>query len=255
MNQFYLTHLYPQHMSIYGDMGNIITLKRKLKTLGFEVIYQEVNPSDPLPAKTDFYFMGGGQDADQIMVYQDLLTKKDKLIEDIENFVPILAICGGYQLLGQSFVTGLGESIEGIGIFPVITKSLDTKVSNRCIGNIIVELSIEGLESQKIVGFENHGGQTYINDSNLAKPIGKVLLGYGNNSIEKLEGCIYKNAIGSYMHGSCLPKNANLANWLIAKAIKTKSILEKVEYNNNYTLIDDKIANITQKNLINRFLI
>ena len=119
MFDFYLTHLYPIHMSIYGDMGNVITLKRKLKTLGYNVIIQNVNPNDELPIKTDFYFMGGGQDNDQYLIYKDLLNKKSKLIEDIENGVPALTICGGYQLLGNKFITGTGQLVEGIGIFPV----------------------------------------------------------------------------------------------------------------------------------------
>jgi lipid II isoglutaminyl synthase (glutamine-hydrolysing) len=253
MTQFYLTHLYPKHMSIYGDMGNIITLKRKLKTLGYEVIIQNVNPHDPLPAKSDFYFIGGGQDSDQYTIFQDLLTKKEQLIEDVESGVPLLSICGGYQLLGRQFVTGTGQSIEGIDLFPVNTKSMDSSVKNRCIGNIVIELNIEELKGQKIVGFENHGGQTYILDMIKSKPLGKTLIGYGNNYYDKLEGCVYKNAIGTYMHGSCLPKNPNLANWLIKQAIITKSQKEGTSLTYNMNLIDDTISIKTQANLITRW--
>jgi lipid II isoglutaminyl synthase (glutamine-hydrolysing) len=253
MNKFYITHLYPNQMSIYGDMGNILTLTRKLKKLGFEVVYQTVNLDEELPIKTDFYFMGGGQDNDQYRIFQDLLTKKTKLIEDVNNGVGLMSICGGYQLLGQSFVTGEGKSIEGIGLFPVSTKSLDASVKSRCIGNIVVELSIPELKGQSIVGFENHGGQTFINDLRKASYIGKTIVGYGNNFEEGFEGCIYLNAIGTYLHGSCLPKNPNLANWLIQKSIETKSKLEGVQYQLNFTVIDDTIALQTQTNLIKRW--
>jgi lipid II isoglutaminyl synthase (glutamine-hydrolysing) len=253
MPKFFLTHLYPIHMSIYGDMGNIITLRRKLKVMGFEVIIQNVNPGDSLPEQSDFYFIGGGQDNDQYLIFQDLLTKKTKLLADIEAGVPLFSICGGYQLLGNKFVTGEGKSIEGINLFPVDTKSLDASVSSRCIGNLVVELDIDELKGQKMVGFENHGGQTYIIDSTKAKPLGKVIVGYGNNSIEKLEGCIYKNAIGSYCHGSCLPKNPNLANWFIKQAITTKNALEGTSLSTNTSKIDDTIALKTQNNLITRW--
>jgi lipid II isoglutaminyl synthase (glutamine-hydrolysing) len=253
MNQFYLTHLYPNQMSIYGDMGNVLTMTRKLKKLGFEVVYQTVNIHEDLPAKTDFYFMGGGQDNDQYRIFQDLLTKKTKLIDDVNKGVGLMSICGGYQLLGESFVTGEGKSIEGIGLFPVTTKSLDASVSSRCIGNIVVELTIPDLKGQFIVGFENHGGQTYIKDLNKAKYLGKTIVGYGNNFDEGFEGCVYNNAIGTYLHGSCLPKNPNLANWLIKKSVETKSKIEGVEYTLNFSSVDDTIANHTQKNLIKRW--
>jgi lipid II isoglutaminyl synthase (glutamine-hydrolysing) len=253
MPKFFLTHLYPIHMSIYGDMGNIITLRRKLKVMGFEVVIQNVNPGDNLPAQSDFYFIGGGQDNDQYIIFQDLLNKKTQLLTDVEAGVPLFSICGGYQLLGNKFVTGDGKSIEGINLFPVDTKSMDASVKSRCIGNLVVELDIEELRGQKMVGFENHGGQTYIIDSSKAKPLGKVIVGYGNNSFEKLEGCIYKNAIGSYCHGSCLPKNPNLANWFIKQAIITKNMREGTQLSTNTSRIDDTIALKTQSNLIARW--
>ncbi|MGL4758227.1 MAG: type 1 glutamine amidotransferase [Patescibacteria group bacterium] len=254
MNDFYLTHLYPLHMSIYGDMGNVLTIKRKLKILGFNVIVQKVNPGEPLPSKTDFYFMGGGQDNDQFNIFQDLLSKKQKLIDDIENYIPILTICGGYQLLGKTFITGTGQTVEGIGLFPVETKALDASVKSRCIGNIIVELGITELEGKYIVGFENHGGQTYILNKDLAKPIGKTIVGYGNNFYEKEEGCIYKNAIGTYFHGSMLPKNPDFANWIIAKAIEVKSRIENRKLVAPISLIDDTISQKTHDNLIKRWM-
>jgi lipid II isoglutaminyl synthase (glutamine-hydrolysing) len=253
MVDFYITHLYPIHMSIYGDMGNIITLRRKLKTMGYNVIIQNVNPTEPLPSKTDFYFMGGGQDSDQFLIFQDLLTKKSKLTNDIDLGVPILSICGGYQLLGNKFLTGTAQMVEGIGVFPVETKAMDASVKSRCIGNIVVELEIDGLKGEKLVGFENHGGQTYITDTTKAKPLGKTVVGYGNNFHEKLEGCIVKNAIGTYCHGSVLPKNPVFTNWLITQALITKSKLESIELQMSFSLVDDRISQKTHDNLITRW--
>jgi lipid II isoglutaminyl synthase (glutamine-hydrolysing) len=263
MNPFYLTHLYPDKMSIYGDMGNIIALRYKLKKLGFDVMYQQVNSGDPMPSQSDFYFMGGGQDSDQFEIFQDLLAKKDKLIEEVELGVPLLSICGGYQLLGEQFTTGSGKLIEGIGIFPVVTKSLDASVKSRCIGNLVVSSSLsddDGQEIGQLVGFENHGGQTRATENYAranAKPLGTVMVGYGNNFEDKLEGCVYKNAIGTYLHGSCLPKNPNLANYMLTKALETKSFREEKEYKFSFPrsgYLDESIAHRTQASLITRWL-
>jgi lipid II isoglutaminyl synthase (glutamine-hydrolysing) len=264
MNPFYLTHLYPDKMSIYGDMGNIIALKYKLKNIGFDVVYQPVLYSEPLPKQSDFYFIGGGQDSDQFLIFNDLTNKANKLKEDINIGVPLLSICGGYQLLGEKFTTGDGKLIEGIGLFPVITKSPDTSVKSRCIGNLVINTNsglCDGVGD--IVGFENHGGQTYINQIALQNHnvsyLGKVLVGHGNNHEEGFEGCVYKNAIGTYLHGSCLPKNPNLCNWLIKKSIEVKSLREdKPILLENFIpkiiQLNDVIANSTQKQLIDRWV-
>jgi lipid II isoglutaminyl synthase (glutamine-hydrolysing) len=254
MNTFYLTHLYPDKMSIYGDMGNILTIKHKLKQLGYEVIYQAVNQGDQIPKQTDFYFMGGGQDSDQFLIFNDLLGKKQKLMDEVELGVPLFAICGGYQLLGQEFTTGNGKLIEGIGLFPIITKSLDAAITNRCIGNLVIECTLDELNGVKLVGFENHGGQTTITDNLKAKPLGKTIVGYGNNFEDKLEGCVYKNAVGSYLHGSCLPKNPIFANYLIQKALEIKSFREEKKYIFDKNLLEDTIAQKTSDSLIQRFL-
>jgi lipid II isoglutaminyl synthase (glutamine-hydrolysing) len=263
--KFFLTHLYPKEMNIYGDMGNIIALKYRLAKMGYEVIYQTLNQNSVLPAQTDFYFMGGGQDKEQEIIYQDLLTHKAEIEKDIQRGVGLLAICGGYQLLGKSFVTGNGNLVEGLNIFPVETKSPDSSVKSRCIGNLIVEPNIPEIKNTKIVGFENHGGQTYFIDihkmneaQKSAFPLGKVLLGFGNNSVEKLEGCVLYSAIGTYLHGSCLPKNPQLADWLIQKSIEAKAELESsTESKLNSrpeSPINDEISMATQASLITRLL-
>jgi lipid II isoglutaminyl synthase (glutamine-hydrolysing) len=247
--KYYLTHLYPKEMSIYGDYGNIRALEYRLNQINVEVIYQLVNIGDPLPKNTNLYFFGGGQDAEQMLIYPDLLTKKSKLSQDLENGVGMLAICGGYQALGKNFITGDDQLIPGLGILPVITKAPDSSVKSRCIGNLIIEAGLNGHKTQ-LIGFENHGGQTFFveNDKKAVRPIGKVLLGYGNNSKQGMEGCIYKNIVGTYMHGPVLPKNPELADYLILKTLKLPNLKLLLAD------IDDTIALQAKNSLIQRFL-
>ncbi len=256
MKKFLLTHLYPREMCIYGDMGNIRTIEYKLSELGFEVVYQPVNPGDQLPEQSDFYFIGGGQDQEQYEIFKDLLNKRQKLIEEIELGVGLLSICGGYQLLGKSFLTGDGRQIDGIGLFQVETKAPDESVKSRCIGNLVVDCWLEGLENVKLVGFENHGGQTYfINGQTSCKPLGKVLAGFGNNNFDGEEGCVYKNAVGTYLHGSCLPKNPGFTNYLITESLKAKSGRESQNYldNSDFEIFDDTISKEVNQSLVKRF--
>jgi lipid II isoglutaminyl synthase (glutamine-hydrolysing) len=166
----------------------------------------------------------------------------------------LLAICGGYQLLGEEFVDGNGNTMKGLGVFPVNTKSLDAKMSSRCIGNIVVESQ---LTKSKLVGFENHGGQTYFTTDD-AQPLGTVLVGYGNNFRGKTEGCVYKNAVGSYLHGSCLPKNPELCKWFVDQACEVKKQNNQIGYGLYYMIkkakIDNSIGLLTKQKLIDRFL-
>jgi lipid II isoglutaminyl synthase (glutamine-hydrolysing) len=246
---FYITHLYPKEMSIYGDMGNILALSFRLKLMGLTPVYQTVGIGQELPNKTDFYFIGGGQDKEQLVIFKDLLSKKDKLITDIEKGMSLLAICGGYQLLGRKFLTGDGHQIEGIGLFPIETKAPDNSVKSRCIGDLVVECQIPELGGIKLVGFENHGGQTYFTQSNQAYPLGQVVVGFGNNATEKHEGCIYKHAVGTYLHGSCLPKNPELTDWLIASALH-----EKTDVNIHQKLIKaNQIAHQARQVILDRY--
>jgi CobQ-like glutamine amidotransferase family enzyme len=283
-------------MNIYGDMGNIIAIQYRLQKMGYEVVYQVLNQKSDLPKQTDFYFIGGGQDKEQEVIYTDLLNHKGTLQKDVDRGVGLLAICGGYQLLGKSFITGKGITVEGLNIFPIETKSPDASVKSRCIGNLIVQSLVPEIATStniNFVGFENHGGQTYFTSKSVqselqktAYPLGKVLQGFGNNSVEKLEGCVLNAAIGTYLHGSCLPKNPQLADWLIQKSLEAKFRLEKIQNSkfrvknggveegtasdNNISKaesvsknieqpkpqenIDDTISLAVQKSLINRFL-
>jgi len=220
-----ITHLYPKYMNIYSDIGNIIVLKKRCEWRNIEVNYKEVNLRERLPKGTDIYFMGGGQDDDQIKVFKDLQKKKNKLIKQIEKGVTFLGICGGFQLLGKSFITGDKKVIKGIGVLDIETKSVSNNVKSRCIGNIIAKLNNKVIDIYKmplntIVGFENHSGQTFLGSE--VEPLGFVIKGNGNNIKDKNEGCIYKNVIGTYLHGSFLPKNPHIADWIIEKAIKRK---------------------------------
>jgi lipid II isoglutaminyl synthase (glutamine-hydrolysing) len=199
-------------MNIYGDTGNIIALKKRCELRGINVQVKNINPGDKLKkGECDLYFFGGGQDSSQISAARDLKTKESVLKAEIERGVPILAICGGYQLLGDYYQPSGGEKLKGVGIFPVYTEASN----DRMIGNILIESKFG-----KLVGFENHSGKTYLKKG--GNELGKVIKGFGNNGGDGFEGCLYKNSIGCYMHGSLLPKNPALADWLISKALEVK---------------------------------
>ncbi len=225
-------YLYPELMNIYGDTGNIICLSKRCEWRGIEVEVKNISIGDDLKKEEcDLFFFGGGQDQAQNDVAKDLKTKVNVLRNEIERGIPLLSICGGYQLLGEYYQPFEGARLQGTGIFPAYTKASN----DRMIGNIIIKLSDFSFQtsanSQKadsgrltadsfLVGFENHSGKTYLKKD--AQPLGKVIKGFGNNGTDKTEGCIYKNAIGCYMHGSLLPKNPVLADWLIQKALEVK---------------------------------
>lgn len=219
-------YLYGDLMNIYGDTGNIITLKKRAEWRGIEVEIKNISIGNRIPTRQvgtriDLYFFGGGQDQQQELVARDLGNPstslrtgsgKGKVIkQEIERGVPLLSVCGGYQLLGDYYKPHKGPKLPGISLFPAFTvASFD-----RMIGNIVIQSQFG-----KLVGFENHSGKTYLKKG--ALPFGLVTRGFGNNGADKTEGCIYKNAIGCYMHGSLLPKNPKLADWLLKKALETK---------------------------------
>ncbi|MCG9968653.1 glutamine amidotransferase [Pelotomaculum terephthalicicum JT] len=208
-------HLYPDLLNLYGDRGNIIAVKRRCQWRGIPVSVLEVSLNDDVDfMEQDFVFIGGGSDREQNLIAADLLKRKKELIKAIENGLVILAICGGYQLLGKYYLAGDGEKIPGLGIMDFYTRSGD----KRLVGNVAVEIDIEGFKL-KAAGFENHSGQTYLGN---CKPLGKVLAGNGNNGKDGLEGARYKNVFCSYLHGPLLPKNARLTDYLINLAIKRR---------------------------------
>ena len=207
-------YLYGDLMNIYGDIGNIIALKKRAEWRGIEVVVKNFTIGKKLSGgDADLFFFGGGQDQQQSLVASDLESSgKGKVIRTkVERGVPLLAVCGGYQLLGEYYKPHRGPRLLGVGLFPAYTLASH----DRMIGNIVINSMFGNL-----VGFENHSGKTHLKKG--ALPLGMVKKGFGNNGKDRLEGCIYKNAIGCYMHGSLLPKNPKLADWLLKKALELK---------------------------------
>jgi lipid II isoglutaminyl synthase (glutamine-hydrolysing) len=208
-----LGHLYPDQLNMYGDRGNIITLRQRCAWRSVAVRHTAIEVGQALdPRAFDLIFIGGGQDKEQDEVARDLReVKADALREAVESDMPTLAVCGGYQLLARFYRPAEGPELEGIGIFDAWTIHKGKSVP-RCIGNIAISWN-----DSTLVGFENHGGRTYLGQG--ARPLGRVLYGHGNNSEDHYEGCIHRNTIGTYIHGSLLPKNPHLADHLIRLAL------------------------------------
>jgi CobQ-like glutamine amidotransferase family enzyme len=226
-----ILQLYPQDMNIYGDFGNALVLQRRLEWYGYSVELLTYNPGNTFPDNVDIIVGGGGQDSGQNKIQADLLLIGPRLKKLADQDVPMLIICGLYQLFGRFFKTSSGEVIEGIGIFDIETYGK----SERLIGNIITESNQFGL----LYGYENHSGQTYLNKN--VTPLGRVRLGAGNNTRDGFEGARYHNVIGSYLHGSILPKNPALADFLIETAVNKRY----GEFNHDY--IDDSYAVAARK--------
>ncbi len=208
--------LYPELMSTYGDRGNIIVLRKIAEdhNINVEVLRIDQNSNSEVIKSCDIMFMGGAQDLQQEIVNKDLLSDKGKaLIDKIENGTPGLFICGAYQFLGNYYKDSYGNNIKGLGIFDMYTESENNKP--RLIGNIVVKRG-ENL----LVGFENHGGRTFLKNRN--QSFAKVVKGFGNNGEDHTEGIIYKKSIGTYMHGPLLPSNPCLALDLLIDAIEKK---------------------------------
>lgn len=231
MKKIKIAHLYPERMSIYGDFGNVIALTQRMNWRGIKNEVVEVEVGEKLPDDLDLIFIGGGQDKGQVIVSEDLVKKGQQIREFVEDGGPLLSVCGGYQLLGEYFISNDYGQLEGISLFNVISKATQT----RMIGNIVVQSEKFG----QLVGFENHSGATeFIGRAN---PLGKVKKGFGNNPNDKIEGVIYKNAIGTYMHGSFLPKNPKVADWLIQQAMR------KAGFNPGLSELNDELENEARK--------
>jgi lipid II isoglutaminyl synthase (glutamine-hydrolysing) len=213
--------LYPQLMNIYADRGNLLLLERRCRwrTIDFSVYASDLG--DELdPAGADLYYIGGGQDRDQKLCALDLAeVKRDALHAVAARGGVILAVCGGYQLLGHSYQLG-AESLPGVGLVDLQTVRAD---GPRLIGNVAIEVELDPGDRRVLAGFENHGGRTHLGSQ--TQPLGRVLRGHGNNGSDGLEGVRRGSVIGTYLHGPLLPKNAWFADWLIRTALQLEDPL------------------------------
>jgi CobQ-like glutamine amidotransferase family enzyme len=215
-----VAHLYPRLMNIYGDRGNIMCLRRRCEARGIAFELTELAPGDRLrPDSADLIFAGGAQDREQRIVVDDLLaTKAAAVREAVESGVVLLAVCGAYQLFGRFYREASGVELPGAGTFDLHTEHPGAD-ARRLIGNIVVEWDAPG-GPRTIVGFENHGGRTYLGPG--VRPLGRVRSGNGNNGGDGMEGALYRNAFGTYLHGSLLPKNPAFADHLVALALRRR---------------------------------
>ena len=206
-----ICHLYGNLMNTYGDNGNLLMLQHRAKKLGYEVETTLISLEEDFnPEEFDIVMFGGGQDYEQTVVAKDLQNKKDTLIEYIEDDGVVVAICGGFQLLGRYYVNASGERLNGISAIDVCTNG---QFPNRLIGDIEIFNEEFG---ETYLGYENHIGRTYLGKN--MKPLGKVVKGYGNNEEDHVEGCHYKNVFCSYFHGPILVRNQHLADRIIETA-------------------------------------
>jgi lipid II isoglutaminyl synthase (glutamine-hydrolysing) len=213
-----LLALYPEQMNIYADRGNMIFLQRRCEWRGIPFGYAAAGPGEAFdPSAHDLIYIGGGQDRDQALVAEDMLrTKRDAIASAVEDGAAVLAVCGGYQLLGHRYQLG-ERSIPGLGVADLETVR---EPGPRLIGNVSIEVEL-GAEKRVLAGFENHGGRTYLGPE--AEPLGRVLDGHGNNGSDGYEGVKRLNLLGTYLHGPLLPKNAWLADHLVSLALERRT--------------------------------
>ncbi len=207
-------HLFPDLLNLYGDRGNMITLQNRLRWRGLEAEVKTFEKDDAIDfSELDIVFLGGGSDREQLLVCERLKALRSEVAAFVESNGVLMAVCGGYQLLGHYYKLK-NETIEGLSILDIYTESGE----GRLIGNVVIESDMTG-EKELFVGFENHGGRTHIGSHT---PFGKVLYGHGNNGEDTTCGVVYKNVLGTYLHGPLLPKNPKLADYLLACALRRK---------------------------------
>jgi CobQ-like glutamine amidotransferase family enzyme len=207
-------HLYPDYLNIYADRGNIAVLTRRAALRGHELEVRAVGLGDVLDSRAyDLLYVGGGQDREQALIAPDLAAKADALCAAHARGVALLAVCGGYQLLGRGYRGRDGSFMPGAGLFPHETVAGDT----RMIGDVLLECELDPGARRSLAGFENHAGRTLLDEG--AEPLGRVVYGFGNDGESGHEGCRLGNALGTYLHGPLLPRNPWLADWLLARAL------------------------------------
>jgi CobQ-like glutamine amidotransferase family enzyme len=214
-----VAHLYPDYLNIYADRGNIAVLERRAAWRGLALDVRPVGVGDPLePGAVDLVYVGGGQDREQALIAPDLASRSVTLRELVEGGAALLAVCGGYQLLGRGYRDVAGSDLPGVGVFPHVTVAGE----RRMIGDVLLECELDpGAGPRTVAGFENHAGRTLLDAG--AEPLGRVVAGFGNDGESGFEGCRVGNAIGTYLHGPLLPRNPWLADWLLARAAEHRT--------------------------------
>jgi CobQ-like glutamine amidotransferase family enzyme len=212
--KFVLGHLYPDYLNIYADRGNMAVFGRRASWRGIQLDYRTISVGDRIPAgEYDLLYVGGGQDREQALIAPDLAAKAEQIAEAVAGGAALLAVCGGYQLLGRFYRDRSGAELPGIGLFPAHTIAGE----RRMIGDVLLKCELEPGGKRTLAGFENHAGRTFLDEG--AKPLGRVVAGFGNNGEDGLEGCRLGRALGTYLHGPLLPRNSWLADWLLAQAL------------------------------------
>jgi lipid II isoglutaminyl synthase (glutamine-hydrolysing) len=207
-------HLYPDYLNIYADRGNIAVLERRAAWRGIAFDYRTISLGERLdPQDHDLLYIGGGQDREQALIAPDLVAKGAALVEGVAGGAGVLAVCGGYQLLGRFYRDRSGAELPGVGLFPLHTIAGE----RRMIGDALLECDLEPGGLRTLAGFENHAGRTFLEEG--AQPLGRVVAGFGNNGDDGGEGCRAGRAIGTYLHGPLLPRNSWLADWILAQAL------------------------------------
>jgi CobQ-like glutamine amidotransferase family enzyme len=206
-------HLYPDYLNIYADRGNIAVFSRRAAWRGHDLDVDAIGMDDAIvPGAHDLYYVGGGQDREQFLVAENLAAKAAPLIEAVDAGAALLAVCGGYQLLGRGYRGFHGEEMPGVGLLPLETVAGE----RRMIGDVLLETDLG-----PVAGFENHAGRTTLDPG--AQPLGRVVAGFGNDGESGEEGCRLGRAIGTYLHGPLLPRNPRLADWLLEQALAHRS--------------------------------
>jgi lipid II isoglutaminyl synthase (glutamine-hydrolysing) len=210
-------HLYPEYLNIYADRGNIAVLTRRAAWRGLDLEVEAIGVGEPVrPGAHDLLYIGGGQDREQGLIAPDLAAKGDGIREAVAGGAALLAVCGGYQLLGRFYRERSGAELPGVGLFPHETVAGE----RRMIGDVLLECELEPGVRETLAGFENHAGRTLLDAG--AEPLGRVVAGFGNDGKSGYEGCRVGTAIGTYLHGPLLPRNPWLADWLLSRACEHK---------------------------------
>jgi CobQ-like glutamine amidotransferase family enzyme len=207
-------HLYPDYLNIYADRGNMAVLERRAAWRGHKLEVRSISIGEPVrPGEHDLLYVGGGQDREQALVAEDLVGKADDIRAVVDGGAVVLAVCGGYQLIGRSYRDLRGDELPGIGLLPFDTVAGD----RRMIGDVLLECELDPGTKRTLAGFENHAGRTRLDAG--AEPLGRVLAGFGNDGESGWEGCRAGRVVGTYLHGPLLPRNAWFADWLLAQAL------------------------------------